>query len=189
MCTKPLQLWASYVRNIGQQACQEPSPRLRALAFNNGNRKRCIASMLITGLQCLNPLIHKPKAQNAELSIQVLETWGPHFNVVTMSGSASDNAARNPAIPRTTHQNPCKYTQTAFCLAPQTLYIVTSCPCVACRILYIVTSCPCVACRILRKSFTDRVRSSHTYFSRDVQLWGPLHLLITHILCFLLQVA
>ena len=27
------------IRNIGQQACQEPSPRLHALTFNNGKRK------------------------------------------------------------------------------------------------------------------------------------------------------
>ena len=78
-------------RNIGQQACQEPSPCFRALAFNNSKHEwinlvvticcncyqqlsfvlaiECITSMLITDLQCMNPLIHELKAQNAKLNI------------------------------------------------------------------------------------------------------------------------
>ena len=146
--------------------------------------------MLITGLQCLNPLIHGPKAQNAELNIQVPGTWGSHFNVVTVSGSASDNAARNRGNSAYDSSKSPSIRAIAFYLASQTLYIVTS--------------CPCLACNILHKSLTFQVRSSRTYFSiamemnfesiihlsittwRDEQLWGPLRLLICHISCFLL---
>ena len=106
------------VRNKSCQACQEPSPCLLALTLNNGKHEwinlvvsiRCHcyqqlplilaievrSSMLITGLQCLNPSIHRPKAQKAQLNVQVLGTpqWS-HFNCVTMVGSTSFNAARN----------------------------------------------------------------------------------------------
>ena len=149
--------------------------------------------MLITRLQCLNPLIHEPKAQNAELNIQVPRTRGSHFNKVTVSGSASSNATRNRGNFVYNSSKSSKISAIAFYFASQTLYIVTS--------------CPCFAYSILRRSFMDLAMSSHIYCSsameinlesiiypsvvtwRNVQLWGPLHLLINHIPCFLLKIA
>ena len=116
--------------------------------------------MLITSLQCLNPLIHGPKAQNSELNIQVLQTRG--------------------LILCLTHQNPHKYVQLPFVWLPK--------PC-----SQLLLACALHVARIYCLSAMEMNLESIIHPSvatqRDVQLWEPLHLLISHIPCFLLQIA